>query len=610
MPYLSVLSAFLICLVLTPIIRHLARKKGWMAQPIKDRWHTRPTALMGGIAIYFSITLPLLFITDLSVLPKLFDNHGSAPHNIPVNVVLLIGVTFLFLLGLVDDFFHIKPHAKLVGQILVASLVTFLGFRLHWFSSLTLDTMVTMVWIVGVTNAFNLLDNMDGLCVGIGLICAIALAVILWPLYPDASEAVLILAAALLAFLFYNFNPASIFMGDCGSLVIGFAVSLFSLTFTNHPSVANTLAVYAVPVMVIMVPILDTTMVTLVRLLSGRRASIGGRDHASHRLVLMGFTERGAVLALYGIGSISGLAAVFVSRSDSMTSPTVIIPLILSVILMGVYLSQLRVYPEKEFSLLRDRTFTPVLIELTYKRQLVMIILDFGLIAFSYYLSYRLRFDAAVFGFYFDIFLKSLPAVIICKLIAFYFTGVYRNILGHMGSDEVGVYLKASTLATIFAVAVVTYFYRFKDFSKGIFFIDWLLTSLALLGTRGFFRLSGDMMKRKTLTGETTIIYGAGRGGEILLREILNNKALELKPIGFIDDDAIKTGKKLQGYPIMGTFTDLNNILAKHPVTTLLISFDDTHGADKNRIKRYCRKNHLNLKRFRIQVESINIESP
>ena len=610
MPYLSVLSAFLICLVLTPIIRHLARIKGWIAQPIKDRWHTRPTALMGGIAIYFSITLPLLFITDLSVLPELFNNHGSAPHNIPVNVVLLIGATFLFLLGLVDDFLHIKPHAKLVGQILVAAMVTFFGFRLHWFSSLTMDTMVTMVWIVGVTNAFNLLDNMDGLCAGIGLICAIALAVILWPLHPDASKAILVLAATLLAFLFYNFNPASIFMGDCGSLVIGFAISLFSLTFTNHPPVANTLAVYAVPVMVIMVPILDTTMVTLVRLLSGRRASIGGRDHASHRLVLMGFTERAAVLALYGIGSISGLAAVFVSRSDSITSPSVIIPLILSVILMGVYLSQLRVYPEKEFSLLRDRTFTPVLIELTYKRQLVMIILDFGLIAFAYYLSYRLRFDAAVFGLYFDIFLKSLPAVIICKLIAFYFTGVYRNILGYMGSDEVGVYLKASTLATIFAVAVVTYFYRFKDFSKGIFFIDWLLTSLALLGTRGFFRLSGDLMKRKTLTGETTIIYGAGRGGEILLREILNNKALELKPIGFIDDDTIKTGKKLQGYPIMGTFADLNNILTKHPVTTLLISFDDTHGADKNRIKRYCRKNSLNLKHFRIQVESIDIENP
>lgn len=608
MPYLLVPTAFLICLVLTPAVRHLASAKGWLAAPVKDRWHTRPTALMGGIAIYVAVLLPLLSIIDFSAVAVFFKTRGTASHMMPANGVLLIGATFLFLLGLVDDFLHIKPHAKLLGQILVAAVVTFFGFRLHWFTSLTLDTLVTMIWIVGVTNAFNLLDNMDGLCAGIGLICAVTLAVILWPTHFEIALAALIMAAALLAFLCYNFNPASIFMGDCGSLIIGFAISLFSLTYTDHLQPTHSLAVYAVPIMVIMVPILDTTMVTLVRLLSGRRASTGGRDHASHRLVLMGFSERGAVLALYGIGIISGSAAVFVARSDSMTSPGVIIPVVLSAILMGFYLSQLRVYPEKEFSVLRDRTFTPVLIELTYKRQLVMIILDFGLISFAYYLSYRLRFDAVVFGIYFDTFLKSLPAIIICKLIAFYFTGVYRNILGQMSSDDVGVCLKASTLATIICVAVITYFYRFRDFSKGIFIIDWLLTNLVLLGSRGFFRLSSDLMKRKTLAGEMTVIYGAGRGGEILLREILNNKALSLKPLGFIDDDPLKAGKKLQGYPIMGTFADLVDILAKHSVTTLLVSFDDTHGADLDRIKRFCRKKNLSLKQFRVQVDSIDLE--
>lgn len=608
MPYLLVPTAFLICLTLTPAIQRLARARGWLAAPVKDRWHTRPTALMGGIAIYTAVLISLLPALDFAAISAFFDARGSDLLRMPANAVLLTGATLLFVLGLVDDFIHIKPHAKLLGQILVAAVVTFFGYRLHWFTSMTLDTLVTMIWIVGITNAFNLLDNMDGLCAGIGLICSVALAVILWPTHVDVALAALIMAAALLAFLCYNFNPASIFMGDCGSLVIGFAISFFSLTYTDHQQMTRSLAVYAVPVMLIMVPLLDTTMVTMVRLLSGRRASTGGRDHTSHRLVLMGFSERGAVLALYGIGIISGLAAVFVSRSDSMTSPGVIIPVLLSAILMGVYLSQLRVYPEKEFSVLRDRTFTPVLIELTYKRQLVMIILDFGLIAFAYYMSYRLRFDAIVFGFYFDTFLKSLPAIIICKLIAFYFTGVYRNILGQMSSDDVIACLKASTLATIICVAVVTYFYRFRDFSKGIFIIDWLLTNLVLLGTRGFFRFSSDMMKRKTLAGAMTVIYGAGRGGEILLREILNNKALALKPLGFIDDDPLKAGKKLQGYPIMGTFADLGDILAKHSVTTLLVSFDDTHGADLDRIKRFCRKKGLALKQFRVQVDDIYME--
>ncbi len=609
MPYLPVVAAFLLCLALTPVVRAVAVTRSWIAQPVAERWHTRPTALFGGIAIYLGLILPLLPITDLAALITHFSGRGLIAHRLPDNAMLVLGATLLFILGMVDDFFSIKPHAKLMGQMLVASLVVFFGFRLHWFSSLTLDTLVSMVWIVGVTNAFNLLDNMDGLCAGIGLICSATLAVILWPLYPAAAVAPAILAAALAAFLIYNFNPASIFMGDCGSLVIGFSISLFGLFFTCHSSLTHPLAVYAVPVLVILVPILDTTMVTFVRVLSGRRASTGGRDHTSHRLVLMGFTERGAVLSLYGIGLISGLAAVFVVRSDSMTSPMVIIPLLLSVLLMGIYLSQLRVYPEKEFSLLRDRTFTPVLIELTYKRQIVLVILDFGLIAFAYYLSYRLRFDDAVFGFYFRVFLKSLPAVIICKLIAFYFTGVYRNILGHMSSDEVGVYIKSSTLATVLIVAVVAYFYRFKDFSKGIFLIDWLLTTLALLGTRGFFRLSGDLMKRKTLTGDTTIIYGAGRGGEILLREILNNKALQLKPIGFIDDDAVKTGKNLQGYPILGTFADLPGILARHPATTLLVSFSHYHALEEDRVRRFCRKNALNLKQFRVQIAPVDLDA-
>ncbi len=578
-----------------------------MAQPVSERWHSKPTALFGGIAIYFGLVLPLVYHTGLPGFWALLNNHTLTAQRVPDNTMLLVGATLLFVLGLIDDFLSIKPHAKLLGQILVASMVVFFGFRLHWFSSLTLDAMITMVWIVGVTNAFNLLDNMDGLCAGIGFICAATFTVILWSLFPSAAVAPAILAAVLAAFLVFNFNPASIFMGDCGSLVIGFSISLFGLFFTCHHSLTHPLSIYAVPVLVILVPLFDTTMVTLVRLLSGRRASTGGRDHASHRLVLMGFTERGAVLSLYGIGIISGLAAVFVTRNDSMTSPTVIVPLILSIILMGVYLSQLRVYPEKEFSMLRNRTFTPVLIELTYKRQLVLILLDFGLIAFAYYLSYRLRFDANVFGFYFGIFLKSLPAVIICKLIAFYITGVYRNILGYMGSDDVGVYLKASTLATVLIVAVVAYFYRFKDFSKGIFLIDWLLTTLALLGTRGFFRLSGDLMKRKTLSGEITLIYGAGRGGEILLKEILNNKALQLKPIGFIDDDAIKTGKKLQGYPILGTFADLKGIMARHPVTTLLVSFSDYRAIDEDRVKRYCRKNDLALKQFRVQIQPVDL---
>ena len=275
---------------------------------------------------------------------------------------------------------------------------------------------------------------------------------------------------------------------------------------------------------------------------------------------------------------------------------------------MGIYLSQLRVYPEKEFSALRDKPYTPVLLELTYKRQILQVILDLGLIAFSYYLSYRLRFSGNDFVYYFKVFLNSLPTVIACKFVAFVSLGIYRGLWGSMGSSDIFAFVKASTLSTILSVAAVTYIYRFVDFSKGIFVIDWLLTNAFLLGTRGSFRYFLDTVKRKALGGEKALIYGAGRGGELLLRELLNNKNLKIQPIGFIDDDVLKTGKRLQGFPILGAFKDLDRITGKYDVGNILISFSKNDSEHLDRIKKYCRGNNLTLKRFNITVSDIDLE--
>ncbi len=165
--------SFLLCIGLTPLVRHIARYKDWMAYPSKDRWHKQPTSLLGGTAIFAAFGVPLLFLVDFSeILPHILNPSGPGISPPSITTVIWIGATLFFILGLTDDFSHIKPHTKLVGQILVASMVAFLGFRLHWVTSLTVDTTLTIFWIVGITNAFNLLDNMDGLCAGIGLIAA------------------------------------------------------------------------------------------------------------------------------------------------------------------------------------------------------------------------------------------------------------------------------------------------------------------------------------------------------------------------------------------------------------------------------------------------------
>ncbi|SHK77615.1 UDP-GlcNAc:undecaprenyl-phosphate GlcNAc-1-phosphate transferase [Desulfatibacillum alkenivorans DSM 16219] len=601
------LAAFLICLAATPAVQWMAHKRDWLAHPTADRWHQKPTALMGGIAIYTGISIPLYILSDFtlekSFVPGIAPMHAG-PH---AGAVLWLGVTLLFTLGLVDDFLKIKPQSKLLGQILVALMATFFGYRLCWFESMTLDTMISVFWIVGITNALNLLDNMDGLCAGVGAVASFFLAMLLWDTNFLLAVMSLILCGSLAAFLVFNFNPASIFMGDCGSLVIGFTLAFLSICYAGFSAPPHGIAKYACPIMVMMVPIFDTSLVTFIRLLSGRKASMGGKDHTSHRLVLIGLSEKKAALALYAIASISGLAAMFVDRHDTLSTPLVLVPLALAILLMGVYLAQLRVYPEKEFSVLRDKTFTPVLMELTYKRQLALVVLDFWLIAFSYYMSYRLRFNIDDFKFYFEVFLQSLPIIIGCKITAFYAMGVYRGVWDSFSFNDIYVHIKATMLGTLLSVVLITYVFRFQDFSKGLFVIDWLgLTGLVLL-TRGSFRLFMDAMKRSSLKGDRVLLYGAGRGGEILLREIMNNKHRRLVPAGFLDDDPMKAGKRLQGYPVHAAKEDLDALLAKEEVRGIVIAYINPSEQKMARLKEICRKNQLFLKKFSVCIEDVEV---
>lgn len=606
---LFAIAAFSLCLIFTPIVRIVAIKNGWVAKPREDRWHKKTTALMGGIAIFIGIAAPLLFIGDFSILWKKVLAGANFKKPLALPDVILCGSIFLFLLGLADDFINIKPHNKLLGQIIVSSMVVFVGFRLNWFTSLTLDTMVTLVWIVGITNAFNLLDNMDGLCAGTATVAALAMAALYYKYDPSAFSVALIIAGSCGAFLIYNFNPASIFMGDCGSLVIGFSVAVLSLYHGRFTSDSR-LAIVAVPLLILMVPLLDTTLVTIIRVLSGRKASTGGRDHTSHRLVVMGFTEKGAVLFLYGIGAVSGIAGVFVSHSDTMTSPAVIIPVVSAILLMGIYLSQLRVYPEKEFSVLRGQKFTPILVELTYKKQILLVILDVGIVAFSYYLAYRLRFDGPEFKVFFKSFLKSLPVIIAIKLLVFYFTGIYRGFWQYISTPDVFLFVRSSFFATLLSITSVTILYRFNRFSKGVFIIDLILTTIFLLGTRGSFRLFKETIKRKTLKGKRVLIYGAGRGGELLIREILNNIKISMEPVGLLDDNPIKVGKRIQGFPILGKFDQLPQLIDKYGIEGVLISFNGNASNQKayQETIRVCRENGLFLKAFSMRLKDVDLE--
>jgi UDP-GlcNAc:undecaprenyl-phosphate GlcNAc-1-phosphate transferase len=316
-------------LLLTPVVRALARCAGVVARVRSDRWHQQPTALLGGVAMFPTIVCILLAC--------------DAP--IPHGHWILAGSAVAFTTGLIDDLRRIRPYLKLIGQLLAAALVLLDGLTFPWTGLAGLDVVITLFWLVGITNALNLLDNMDGLAAGIAALAAGFLAAA-FHMDGQRNESlwVAIFAAALLGFLLYNSNPASIFMGDCGSLFLGFYLASMALVGKPPGGSSRALLAPAVPILILSVPIFDTTLVAVCRKRAGRAVSQGGRDHTSHRLVALGLSERQAVWLLYGLAALTGLLALGIRTLAPAISLTVTAALAGLMIWFGVYLARVKVY--------------------------------------------------------------------------------------------------------------------------------------------------------------------------------------------------------------------------------------------------------------------------
>ncbi|MFH0773988.1 MAG: MraY family glycosyltransferase [bacterium] len=294
--YLSIFLASIFCaLITTPIIRRLALKWGVVDIPSHRKIHIEPIPLFGGLAIAFTF----LFV---------FSLFGS--FNIELLAALFASLVIIAI-GIWDDIKSISPFLKLSAQILACWLVIIFGTKVSFTSNPDIDIPLTFLWVVGITNAFNLLDNMDGLSVGIAGIAAsfffILSAINGQFLIASLSAA---LAGSCFGFLRYNFRPAQIFMGDTGSMFLGFLLAIIGLKlrFTNTQAFT-----FAIPIVILGLPIFDTTLVIISRMMRRVKVSEGGKDHTSHRLVKIGLSQGKAVLFLYVIGAIFGLCGVILS---------------------------------------------------------------------------------------------------------------------------------------------------------------------------------------------------------------------------------------------------------------------------------------------------------
>lgn len=322
---------FLIVIVTTPIARSWARRTGFVDSPNElHKAHTEPVAYGGGISITIAILGPIVVgcvaVRSLGStsppewLPAVARTHlpGMASRA-PEMLGIAACAAVLHIVGLVDDRRRLGAGVKFAVQ-LAAALVTSWGLGVRAIEALpaAMSIGVTVLWIMVITNAFNFLDNMDGLSAGVGAIAALIFAVtamrggqIFVPMLA------LVIAGSLLGFLIYNFSPASIFMGDAGSLVIGYLLSVVTILTTFYdPTRSVTPMGVVVPIIVLAVPLYDVTSVVFHRLRAGDSPFRGDRRHFSHRLVRAGLSPHGAVLTIYLATAATGLPAIILPGLD------------------------------------------------------------------------------------------------------------------------------------------------------------------------------------------------------------------------------------------------------------------------------------------------------
>ncbi len=588
--FIPLTTAFAIGLALAaalvPAARALGIQGGFYAAPTADRWHRRPVPKTGGPALFVALLVAIVA-----------SGHAGALWP------LLVTSAFMFLTGLVDDLRPIGPATKFVCQMLAAGFLLYVAPPVRITGGPVVDLLLSLLWIVGITNAFNLLDNIDGLAAGV---TAIAGTFFVAVLLLDGGAALLPLATAAAAlvgvcagFLIYNFQPASIFMGDSGSQLLGAFVA--GATLLAAPGMkAHLVPVAIIPVLILLIPIFDTGFVTLTRGLAGRSAFVGGRDHTSHRLVALGIGERRAVLVLYAMAVAGGCVALGL---HSLAVPVGVALLVIYLVLLaalGLYLGHIETTrPDEE-------AVEPLLpTELTSRYRVYEVALDTVLIGIAYYLAFVIRFRGPEVTHFLPYFTQSLPVIVIIQLAALWLSGKYRQVWAVLGPTEIMNLLWGFATGAGGSVIAVLYLYHFEGYSRTVYALDAVLLTALVGGARVGIGALDEYVRRRRSRGRTALVYGAGRGGTLVVRELMQNAAIGLRPIGFIDDNPAKRRLRIDGIPVRGASDTLDEVLAETAASTVVISIRDLPAEKFDRICAICAGRGVEVRRMRFALDEV-----
>src|SRR6266550_3824108 len=567
LPVLGIVGVSLLtALILTPAARALALRVAAVTHPSPDRWSKRSTPLFGGVAIMLATAAGLAVAAVLV-------GHGwttrlttGAPGP-AIGVIVSAGLVFV--VGLADDIVGLRAQGKFLFQLLAGVLLVSFGAVLPVTPSYVVNVVATLFWFLALTNAFNLLDGLDGVAAGVGAIASFFLGLTFaqrgawW----HASVA-WSLTGATLGFLRHNFHPASIFMVDAGSLFLG---SVLAGLVASLPSVASAslVSVVFVPLAIVAVPLLDTTLVTVTRVLAGRPIAKGGLDHSTYRLIALGLSESQVAGLLYAFAAGGGLVAMGLTRLDRGLGYLAGTAFLVAMSLLAAYLGHIQIGSADRVGRLKPAT---VLVQsLFYKRRLAEILLDVVLVTLAYYGAYRLKFDGALPPEYARGFEATVGLVIALTIVVLGVFGAYRGAWEYAGIFDAYRVLRAVVLSNALLLAYGEWRVPALAQSHSIVYMNGLLAMALLLASRLSFRSLEGLRQRFQRKGRRVLIYGADDGGELTLRELRTHDELALRPVCFVDDDARRHGAEIHGVPIVAGFDSLAWVVNHYKIDKIVI---------------------------------------
>lgn len=582
--------AFALAAASMPVVRRLGRWLGITAAPALDKSKALRIPATGGVSIVAATIVALAVV-------------GSLPH------WLVFGAVALCAAGLIDDAIVLAPRQKLIAQIVIVACAAAVWLPKYTFTGWPLaDLVITIFWLTAATNAFNLIDGLDGLAGGVGFIAAGAIAVVGFAHEaPGVAAPSLILCGTLAGFLIYNYPPASIIMGDAGALPVGYLLGVLALEGARlATNSAMTIAVF--PILIMLVPLLDMATVMVARTTAGKAISARRLDHIHDRLLALGLADRQIAAAAWASAVVAAGCAIEASRlpRETLVIALPFITLAAAVItLFTIDLAFDDASPADAHSMLPG----PVhgLLPSGYTRLLAEAAMDLILIAAAYCGAAALRLDFNLNQQVLDSIISGLPWVTVLTYPAFLAAGVYRGLWHRIGLADVFRFAFGATLAGLL-VALGSIFLPIRH-SGSIAVLYAILLGNLLVATRSSFVLLQKFINRFTAVTDRVLVVGSGAAGTAAANFVLQTRPRSARLVGFADADRLRQGKLVEGWRVLGQPDELEQIYGRVPFTEVLVADANLSSESLEALQRFARIRQIPVRRFSINLDEIP-ESP